>query len=875
MRIPSHHRLPNWAVAVLEWLCPSRNRDVVVGDFAEVYHRIASRRGTARATVWYLGHLIRSLPSFLVERASLAFPLIRAYGTGAMRHLGKRKLTSTLNIAGLAIGMATCLVIFHYVAYESGYDKFHHHQEDLYRVVVDGVAQGNGATRSATTWQALDGAMRERLPGIAHSVRVHPNGVATVAYRSGGGAPQIYRQPGGLFVDPSFFEVFSYHMVQGDARHALSSTDQLLVSASMARTYFGDDDPIGKTLHIEGWTQGAYTVTGVFADPPMRSHLRFDYLLPMQSLLALRQYSESSGWTWQNFTTYVQLRPDSEADALAPLLTAMLREHTVEAFALGEQMQASLQPITEIHLLSSGEPGVAYWRVYLFGVIGLLVLVMAWVNFVNLTTARSAERAGEVGVRKAIGASRGNLVAQFVVEAIVTNGVALLLASVLVVVSLPFVHTLLGVRAGTEAWMDPTLWLSVAGLFLLGTLLSCLYPASVLSRQQPITIIKSQAQPASFPGGLRRVLVVLQFSAATALLIGTVGVFSQLQFMESRDLGVQLDHILVVEAPSRTDRRGTPDVFRQALLALPEVEAVSSGAVPGTGFFMDMPARRLGSRDTDAPPFQGVFVDDTFLATYDLHLVAGRNFADAQTDGLSTVLNEAGVRLFGFASNDAALGQRIVFDEDESNYVTVIGVVEDFNWMSVRERVGAVGFLINRSEGPFSIKVTSDDLEGTLASVQEAFRAVYPASPYDYFFADERFDAQYHAERRSGVLFGVFSFLALLVGCLGLIGLVAHTVSQRTREIGIRKVMGATPERIASLLVAGLAKSLGVALPVAVLVSYLGIRRWLEAYATRIELTPWLFLVPCCAVFVVALLTVSYQTLRAAHRDPIAALRSS
>lgn len=874
MRTPSPPQLPEWAIRLVAWLSTDRNRDNVVGDFAEAYHDIASQNGSGRAIVWYVSQVITSIPSFLSERFRLAGPMLGAYGTSAVRNLGKRKFFSSLNIVGLAIGMATCLMIFQYVAYESSYDAFHEHQDDLYRVVVDGVVQGSGETRSGKTWHALEPTIQEQIPGVVRGTRVHSNGAATIMYRPDLGEARIYKQPGGLFVDPSFFALFSYQMLHGDARLALSSTDQMLVSESMAHKYFGEDDPLGKTLQLEGWTRGSYTVAGVFEDPPERSHLNFDYLLPMQSLLELPQYSSRSGWTWQNFTTYVQLHPSTAPKSLSPLLTQLLSENTTHAFGSPEAVRASLQPITEIHLLPTGQPGTEYWRVYVFGIVGILVLGIAWINFINLTTARALERAKEVGVRKTIGATKGNLVAQFVVEAILTNGIAFLLAATLVVVSMPYLQTVLGIHTGAEIWMDRTLWLALTGLFLFGILSSCLYPAVVLARFEPIAIIKSQTRPTAFQGGLRRMLVILQFSAATALLIGTVAVFSQVQHMQSMDLGLELDHILVVEAPSRTDRHGTPAVFRQELLTIPGIETVSSGAVPGTGFFMDMPARKLGDHDVESQPFQAVFIDDTFLETYDLELVAGRNFTDAKSDGLSTVLNEAGVRVFGFPSAEAAIGQRIVFNENESNYVTVVGVVEDFNWMSVKEHVGAIGFLINQSEGPFSIKLNSADLQETLAAVRETFEKVYPASPYDYFFADEHFNAQYLAEQRSGMLFGIFSFFALLVACLGLIGLVAHMVTQRTREIGIRKVMGASSGRIASLLVTGLAKSLGVALPIAILVSYVGINRWLEAYTARIDLTVSLFLLPCLAVFAVALLTVSYHTLRAAHRNPVAALRS-
>lgn len=873
MNSSNGHRLPEWAIRLLEWFSTSRNRDNIIGDFAESYHFVSKNKGSGHAAIWYVGQLIRSIPSFITERILFAIPMMNTYRTSAIRNLLKRKFFSSLNIAGLSIGMATCLFIFQYVTFESGYDKFHEHQEDLYRVVIDGITQGNGETRNEKTWFAFESSIREQIPGVIQGTRIHPNGVADIMYQPDFGKPRIYKQPEGLFVEPSFFDLFSYQVLMGDARLALSSIDQMLVSESMARKYFGTENPIGKKLEIQGWTRGSYTVTGVFQDPPERSHLNFEYVLPIQSLLSLPQYSSKSGWTWQNFITYVQLHPDVDPEFFPPLLTNLVRKNTSSTFNTSGSVHALLQPITEIHLQPNGKRGSKYWLVYLFGIVGILVLAIAWMNFVNLTTARAIERAKEVGVRKVIGASRGNLIAQFITEAIMTNGIAFILSTLLVIVCTPLLQSNLGLYIGTEIWMDQTFWYSLAILFLFGVLSSCLYPALIVSRFQPITIIKSQAKLSS-RGGLRRTLVTLQFSAATALLIGTVAVFSQLEHMKSSDLGLKLDQVLIVEGPSKADRQGTPDVFKQELLKIPGIQSVSSGAVPGSEFFMDMPARKLGEDNSKSQPFQAVFVDDTFLETYDLELLTGRNFKDAKSDGLSTVLNETGVQLFGFSSAEAAIGQRVVFNETESNYVTIVGVVENFNWVSVKEDVGAIGFLINQSEGPFSIRINSTSLQETLTFVQEAFKTIYVASPYEYFFADERFNVQYQAEQRAGLLFGVFSFFAILVACLGLIGLIAHMVTQRTKEIGIRKILGASRGTIALILIKGLMKSLGIALPLAILISYFSINHWLEAYSERIVLSPFLFVVPCIAVFAMAFLTVSYHTLRAASRNPVSELRS-
>jgi len=870
---PANSRLANWAIRLLEWLSVERDRDIVVGDFAEAYSYIASEEGRNRAYFWYMSQLIRSLPAFLYNRFALGSHMLGVYGTSAIRNLKKRAFFSTLNIAGLAIGMATCLMIFHYVVSESSYDTFHENHNDLYRVVVDGVVQGGGETRSGKTWRALGPLMEAQLPDVSKMVRVHSNDTAIITYRPDNGNPNIYKQADGLFVDPTFFEVFGFRMLRGNAQLALSMPDQILLSKSMARKYFGEENPIGKTLELEGWTKGNFTVAGIFEDPPLRSHFTFNYLLPIENVLALEQYSAKTGWTWQNFTTYVQLLPGTNHETLSPFLTETLLRNKPDTFEQSPSLNASLQPITDIHLLPSGRPGAQHKRIYFFGFVGIFVLLIAWINFINLSTSRALERAQEVGVRKAIGASRGNLVTQFVVEALMTNGIAFVLAVGLLITSLPYLKALLDIPISGEVLLDLNLWLGLIGLFIIGVLLSCLYPAVILSSYRPAVILKSQTRSTSPHGGLRRILVVLQFSASTVLLIGTVAVFSQLEFMRSSELGLNLNQILIVDEPSRTDRLGTSQNFKEEVYKIPGVQSVSSGAVPGSGFFMDMPARKQQDHVADTRPFQAVFVDELFLETFDLDLVTGRNFSGLKSDALGTVLNEAGVQAFGFSSNQEAIGQRIVFNNEGTNYVTVIGVVKDFNWMSVKEEVGAIGFLTNRSEGPFSIKINSSNAGKTQASIKNAYETLYPNSPYDSYFADEYFNRQYLDEQNAGFLFGIFALLALLVACLGLIGLASYMVSQRTKEIGVRKILGASTSSVTTMFIIGFTKLLAIALAIAIPIAYLGLTFWLDSYARRIDLTVSLFLYPGISVLLIALLSVSYHSFRAARYKPVTALK--
>lgn len=517
---------------------------------------------------------------------------------------------------------------------------------------------------------------------------------------------------------------------------------------------------------------------------------------------------------------------------------------------------------------------MAYWRVHLLGIVGLLVLAIAWMNYVNLTTAGSLERAREIAVRKTIGATHGNVIAQFVVEAIMTNGLALVMAGIIVFLALPFAENKLGFETDLAFLFASDTFVVAGILFFSGLILSSLYPAIVLSRFKPMSLFRSQSTPDSGKNFVQRVLVTAQFSIATALLIGTVAVQSQLGFMENTDLGMALDQLVVVEQPSRSDRSAGSSSFLHTVSQVPYVESITSGAVPGSGFFMDMPARRPGSEIQSNIAFQAVFVDQNFLPTYELELLAGRNFLDFETDGMNTIINETGARFLGFDTPDEALGQRVVFNEAETNFVTIVGVVADFNWMSLKQRVGAVGLLINRSIGPFTIRVEAQHVSSALVAIQEAFRDSYPASAFEYAFVDERFNEQYYQERQWSNYFSVFTALALLVACMGLVGMIAHVVVQRTKEVSVRKIMGASPLHIGVILISKLAAILIVAFVMAVPASLLVIKFWLSSYANPMELTVGLFLFPCLVVLALAFITVGFHAQRAARMRPVDVLRS-
>ncbi len=481
-------------------------------------------------------------------------------------------------------------------------------------------------------------------------------------------------------------------------------------------------------------------------------------------------------------------------------------------------------------------------------------------------------------MRKVVGAHKRQVVAQFLIESALTTVLALGLAMGLAALALPYLNELTGVAIGASIWQEPWLWGSLLMVFGLGALLASLYPAFVLSAFRPVAVLKGAPGKRASGHRLRQGLVVFQFAASIALLMGTFVVYAQVQHMRSQDLGIDVEQVLVVKRPSfigeAEEYREARDVFVKALQEQPAVRQVAaSGTVPGGGFNLGTRAWRQAGAAADAQPINMTWISEDFVATYGLDLVAGRGlsteFATDLENGI--LINEAAVETLGFPSAEAALGQNVMLGPNSP--FQVVGVLKDFNWMSVKQQPGPIFFALSRGGSFFSIKVGTEDLAETLAAVRRSYDAVFPGNPFDYFFVDRYFDEQYHADQRLGTLIGLFSLFALVVACLGLIGLAAYTAGQRTREIGIRKVMGAGTLGIARLLVADFVLLILIALVLTAPLVYFAANRWLADFAVRIDLGVELFLLPGLLVLLLALLTISYHTVRVARANPVHALR--
>ena len=820
----------------------------------------------------------RELLDELVWRLSM----LKNYLKIAWRTLRRQKGYSLLNIAGLTLGMACCLLLFQYVAYETSYDEFHTKKEQIFRAAIEYTQRGVHQEVSPYVAPIFGPTMAHEVPGIARYARYHPNyGDAVISYQGADG-DRTFTERGALLVDSTFLSLFDYPLVRGDRSQALRRPQTLLMSETTARKYFGEEEAVGKTVAFTGWVQGTYTVAGVFEDLPPTSHLQFDVLLPMEDLLADERFGNSP-WGWTNFITYFELEPNADPAVVEAQITETYARYGAEHFARNQiQATASLTPLTDIHLGGRWVQATVTGNrrtVYFFTLIGLITLVIALVNYVNLATARAMDRAREVGVRKVVGAQKRQLVSQFLMESALMNLLALGLAVGLSLVLLPVVNQVAGVEMARSLWLDGRFWAVFLGVFGAGALLSGLYPAFVLSSFRPVASLKGKGGGASRVS-LRQGLVVVQFAASIALLAGTLIVQAQLHHMRSLDTGLDLEQVLIVEGPrvraEGSDRSAEMATLKNELRHLPAVrEAAFSRTTPGGGFDSYPRAYRATADPSTSQAIRMATIDANFASVYGLELAAGEGFREGMitpdSGAVPVLVNETLIQALGYASNEEAVGAWIRIGTD-SDFV-IRGVFEDFLWSSARSEADAVMFLYGDRGGHISMKVSTTDLPETISAVEATYKALFPGNPFAYHFADAAFDAQYQADRRFATLFAGFAGIAILIACLGLFGLASFTAQQRTKEIGVRKVLGASVAGIFTLLSKDFLKLVALAFLIAAPLAYVAMQRWLEGFAYRIEIGPGLFVLTGALVLLIALATVSYQSIKAALADPVKSLR--
>lgn len=813
--------------------------------------------------------------------------MFKSYLTVAIRNLLKRKLYSFINIFGLAIGVAVCLVILKYVDFELSYDTFNKNGRNIYRVINTYSQNGEVRATQVITGYAMGPSMLADIPEVKRYVRMHPMyGGAVVSYNRPGGEPSMFHEDNNMyFTDSTFLDVFTFQAIEGNLSTALDNPNSVVITKKAAAKYFGkNEDPLGKILKVAGgWSDGDYEVTAVIEDVPENSHRTFDFLFPIHNLLRNGQYTNDDGWGWNNFETYVELNAHADSKTVESKLPAFIEKYRGKDLAESNGKSVlKLQPLLSIHL----NPGLAYdssptistSTIYFFILISIFILAIAWVNYINLSTARAMERAREVGIKKSIGALKTQLIGQFIFESVLVNFFGVLIAALLAIALLPVLGQIVGKHLSFD-FSDVRLWLILLGLFITGSFVSGLYPAFVLSSFKITTVLKGASEKAGSGFSLRKALVVFQFACSMILIAGTFTIYRQLMFMRNQDKGLTMDQMLIVNGPSGLDGgRGKVKerliTLKNRLKDIPGVMAVATSAnIPGGGHNWGTGMRKVGSQPEDSKDGKIVWIDPDFISTYGITVLAGRNFNPEIASDMSALLvNEASLTAFGLGDPENALKEQILLGGDTA---AIIGVLKNYNWASLKIEHAPWLFKADTISGRYySLHLNTANVKEVIKTVERTYKEVFPGNPFDYFFLDDFFNNQYKAEEQFARIFSLFAGLAIVIACLGLWGLAAFTTTQKLKEIGIRKVLGASVNSILSLLSWQFFKLVLIASLLAIPLTWIGIDSWLGTFAFRIGMEWDLFLVPVLILAALSLGTVSVQILRGANVNPARILRT-
>lgn len=796
------------------------------------------------------------------------------------RNLLKYKGYSIINIFGLAIGLACTMLILLFVQDEFSYDTYHEHADDIYRVGLDAKVLGN-EFKGAVACGPMAATLVAEFPEVVAATRVRNYGFPVLRYKE-----KVFSEERSFAVDSTFFDVFSAKWLQGNPKSALAQDLQIILTESMAKKYFGDENPIGKIINSD--RRRDYTVIGVVEDVPANSHFHYDFLTPL--ITYLNRGDEF--WVSNNFQTYFRLRAGTDYKDFEAKLHALVEKY------VGPQLQQLtgvpweqtlgnaesyykyfVHPVKDIHLYSNVdfeiEPNSDATYVYIFLIVAISILVIACVNFMNLATARSANRAKEVGVRKSLGSLKGQLILQFLAESIFMSFISVLIALLLVQLVLPQFNNIAS-KALFIDFSDPlTIPALIALIFFVGTAAG-LYPAFYLSSFNPAIVLKEGAQKGGRRKWLRSALVIFQFSISVVLIVGTYIVDDQLQFLQNKKLGFKKDHILIVE---KTDDIGQQIIpFKQELLQFSEVEAVSnSNNLFGYDF-----GNTVYRKEGDGPDVTHIIwnfsVDVDFAETYELEMAAGRFYsAEFTTDTASIVLNESAIKTLGIVGDP--IGQNVITPfgrQNEDRVMPIIGVVKDFHFQSLHDEIKPL-VIQPFQRGQFgryvAVKFNSANIGETIRKIESTWLKYANDQAFEYVFFDEEFNRVYTAEFRTGKLFKGFSILGILIACLGLFGLAAFMAEQRTKEIGIRKTMGASVNGLIILLCKEFTKWVIISNLIALPIAYFWMTKWLENFAYRIDITFVAFFVSAILSLIIALITVSYQAVKASLANPIDSLK--
>jgi putative ABC transport system permease protein len=803
--------------------------------------------------------------------------MLSNYLKTSFRNILRTRAYSLVNIVGLAVGMAACLLILHYVRFEKSYDRFHDHSDRIYRLRYERTSEEGTAVLFASCCPPAADFIRGVYPEVEEIARIyHAWGVMAVKDRD-----LKFTEERLFYAEPEFFRILKVRLIEGDPLETLAEPNRAFLSATASRKYFGGEPVVGRTITLDGTTD--FKVAGIYADFPPNSHFKPVMLLSFKTIAAKRGENVMRNWGYTGFFTYLRLKPDADPAALEAKLGTLVEAQCGEMMNTYRlRVHLKLQRLEDIHLdshfLQEYEPNGNRGSVGILALAAAFIMFMAWVNYINLSTARALTRSKEVGLRKVVGASRPQLLVQFLLETFLLNLFAAVLALALLAVNLPFFRRLTGIPAEIRLWSSPAFWISAAAVFAGGILLSGAYPAAALSAFRPATVLRTRPTGPGRGARMRKILVMAQYAIALALLTGAFTVGRQVGFMKSRDVGFDKERILLVKAPRVRDEtfREKYVVFKEEVRRNPEI--LKAGLVtepPGRQIYWDNGGIfRAGQDSGMGKNYMIIGVDADALDVFGFKLVQGRNFSrEFGTDDKALILNQTAVRWMGFGGDVDAIGQRVDY---WGEIYTIIGVLADFHQQSPKAAFEPQIYRLmpygHPEWGRFAMKTGPGPADETIRRVGETYRKLFPGNPFEFVFLDDYYDEQYRDDIAFGRVVVLFSGLAVLITALGVFGMSSFQSLQRTKEIGIRKVLGASTAGILRLLGKDFLSLAGISLVLAWPLTFWGVGRWLRSFAWRMEIDAWLFLAPVLLVSAVTAATMSVHSLRAALSDPVAAI---
>jgi putative ABC transport system permease protein len=808
--------------------------------------------------------------------------MIRNYIKIALRNIGKYPFISFINLFGLTIGMTSCLLIFAYVNNELSFDRFNRNADRIYRVTRSFYSpDGSRNLDLSAVAPPFGPLLKNYFPDIQEMTRVLPKGNTTLRYKE-----KLFNEPAASYADPRFFDFFTVPILRGNPKTALTDPYTVMMTPEIAAKYFGREDPVGKVLSVDNIRQ-QFQVTGIYQDFPANSHFHPSLLISFNTLKDSSIYGEKTLLTdFGNnaFYTYLKFPQHYPVNRIEAQFPAFLDRNLnppgqQPKLKASQTTSLSLQKLTDIHLHShlddEMEENGDIDRVYIFAGIAVFILLIACINYMNLASARSTLRAREIGVRKAVGAQRREIVLQFLSESVVLTCMSMILALVLTRLCLPYLNQLADREISFEVFSRPFAFLTLLALPFVVGILSGIYPALFMSSFRPVTVLKGLIKVGTGNISFRRALVVMQFAISIILIIATVIVFQQLSFIENKSLGYDKNQVIILQYPRETGNQF--ESFRSQLLRDPHFRFVSRSSRIPTGRLLDDMEAETEMGDKMQPlniDLKFITADYDFIPAYGMKLVAGRNFSRSMgNDSASFILNETSVREMGWKSPQFALNRNMIYGGTPGK---VIGVVQDFNFESLHQKI--VPLLIGlpppdqQYYNRLSIKITGTEVPAAVDYLKKTWQRFFPQTPFDFTFLSDRFTQLYDAEQKEGSIFSIFSGIAIFIACLGLFGLSSFTIMQRIKEIGIRKVLGASMANIVTMLSSDFLKLIVLAAVIALPVAWMSMHKWLGGFAYHIQIHSWVLIAATCCAGAVALGTVSIQAIKASMSNPVKSL---